>query len=213
MSLELHGYRYSVYLRIVAMALTEKNVAWTHVEIDPFDKSIPETYLALNPFGRVPTLVHDGFVLYETTAITRYVYEAFAGTPLQPTYPKDRARMNQIIAIADSYGYWPMVRQVFSHRVFRPAQGSAGDEAAIAEGLQKSKTVLAALGRLATGGRFLAGPSLTLADLHFGAMVAYFTQAVEGRAELSLHAKLSEWWAAFSTRPSLTQTDPRLPQP
>ena len=211
MSLELHGYRYSVYLRIVAMTLTEKNVAWTHVEVDPFEKTIPESYLALNPFGRVPTLVHDGFVLYETTAITRYVDEAFAGTPLQPMDPKDRARMNQIIAIADSYGYWPMVRQVFSHRVFRPAQGSAGDEAAIAEGLQKSKTVLAALDRLATGGAFLAGTSLSLADLHLGAMVAYFTEAVEGHAELSRHRKLSEWWAVICERPFLLGTDPGLP--
>ncbi len=66
MTVELHGYRYSVYLRIVAMTLIEKNVSWTHVEVDPFAETIPETYLALNPFGRVPTLVHDGFVLYET---------------------------------------------------------------------------------------------------------------------------------------------------
>lgn len=211
MPLELHGYRYSVYLRIVAMTLTEKGVPWTHVEVDPFDKPIPETYLALNPFGRVPTLVHDGFVLYETTAITRYVDEAFADTPVQPADPKERARMNQIIAVADSYGYWPMVRQVFSHRVFRPAQGSAGDEAVIAEGLQKSKAVLAALDRLAAGGPFLAGSSLSLADLHLGAMVAYFAAAAEGRFELLRHARLSEWWAALSIRQALLKTDPGLP--
>ena len=139
MAVELHGYRYSVYLRIVAMTLAEKNVAWTHVEVDPFAETIPEAYLALNPFGRVPTLVHDGFALYETSAITRYIDEAFSGPALQPAGPQVRARMNQIIAVADSYGYWPLVRQVFSHRVFMPAQGRAGDEAAIAEGLQKSK--------------------------------------------------------------------------
>ncbi|MEP9387800.1 glutathione S-transferase family protein [Mesorhizobium sp. KR9-304] len=211
MTLELHGYRYSVYLRIVAMTLTEKNLAWTHVEVDPFAETIPQAYLALNPFGRVPTLVHDGFVLYETTAITRYVDEAFAGLALQPADPQDRARMNQMIAVADSYGYWPMVRQVFSHRVFRPAQGTASDEAVIAEGLRKSKMVFAALDGLASGGQFLAGPSLSLADLHFGAMVAYFTAAAEGRAELSCHPKLSDWWAAFSGRASLLRTEPGLP--
>ena len=47
-----------------------------------------ETYLALNPFGRVPTLVHDGFVLYETTAITRYIDEAFGGTRCSPAMPR-----------------------------------------------------------------------------------------------------------------------------
>ena len=93
MSVELHGYRYSVYLRIVAMTLAEKGVSWTHVEVDPFAETIPETYLSLNPFGRVPTLVHGGFALYETTAITRYIDEAFSGPALQPSDPRERARI------------------------------------------------------------------------------------------------------------------------
>jgi glutathione S-transferase len=210
MGLELHGFRYSVYLRIVAMALVEKGLDWTHVEVDPFDE-IPEAYLALNPFGRVPTLVHDGFVLYETTAITRYVDEAFAGTRLQPAHPQARARMNQIVAVADSYGYWPMVRQVFAQRVFSPAAGWGADEAAIAEGLGKSAGVLAALDRLAEGGPFLVAGSLSLADLHLGAMMACFTMAEEGRRELARHRVLGEWWHAFSTWPSLARTDPGLP--
>ena len=212
-AVELHGYRYSVYLRIVAMTLVEKGVPWTHVEVDPFADRVPESYLALNPFGRVPTLVHDGFVLYETTAITRYIDEAFAGVALQPADARDRARMNQIVAVADSYGYWPLVRQVFSQRVFRPAQGEAGDEAVIAEGLRKSKMVLAALDGLASGGPFLAGSSLSLADLHLGAMIACFTAAAEGHAELARHPGLSRWWAALSQRPSLLRTDPGLPSP
>jgi glutathione S-transferase len=211
MAVELHGYRYSVYLRIAAMALIEKKLGWTQVEVDPFADEIPDSYLALNPFGRVPTLVHDGFALYETTAITRYIDEAFAGTPLQPADPRERARMNQIIAIADSYGYWPMVRQVFSHRVFRPAEGGAGDEAVIAEGIEKSARVLAALDDLAADGPFLVGNALSLADLHLGAMSAYFTMAEEGRSEFRRHAKLFEWWAAFSAWPSLVKSDPGLP--
>jgi len=210
-SLELHGYRYSVYLRIVAMALIEKGVAWRHVEIDPFDKPIPQSYLALNPFGRVPTLVHDGFVLYETTAITRYIDEAFPGKSLQPAAPRERARVNQIIAVADSYGYWPMVRQVFSQRVFSPAAGGEADEAAIAEGVARSALVLSALDRLAAGGPFLVGGALTLADLHLGAMVAYFSQAPEGRVERARHPRLSQWWAAFSQTSALPRTDPGLP--
>jgi glutathione S-transferase len=209
--LELHGYRYSVYLRIAAMALIEKGLGWTHVEVDPFAETIPEAYLKLNPFGRVPTLVHGGFVLYETTAITRYVDEAFPGSRLQPADPKEGARMNQIIAISDSYGYWPMVRQVFSHRVFRPAQGTASDEAVIAEGIERSARVLAALDGLAAGGPFLVGNTPSLADLHLGAMVAYFVMAREGRQALLSYARLSKWWTAFSQRSSLLKSDPGLP--
>ena len=98
MSVELHGYRYSVYLRIVAMTLLEKNVSWTHVEVDPFAETIPETYLALNPFGRVPTLVHDGFVLYERLRSPAMWTRPLPALALQPADPKARARMNQIIA-------------------------------------------------------------------------------------------------------------------
>ncbi len=213
MAVDLHGYRYSVYLRIAAMTLLEKGVRWRHVEVDPFDLPVPASYLALNPFGRVPTLVHDGFVLYETAAITRYVDEAFPGPALQPADPAQRARMNQIMAIVDSYGYWPMVRQVFSHRLFRPAQGDAGDEAVIAEGIERSDKVLAALEQLAAGGPFLVGKSVSIADLHLGAMVAYFTAAPEGHHVLARHGRLSDWWNVFSSRPSLRDTEPGLPTP
>ena len=91
--------------------------------------------------------------------------------------------MDQMIGIIDSYGYWPMVRQVFSHRVFRAAAGRPVDEAEIARGLAGAAKVLAALEALASE-PFLAGPDLSLADLHVGAMIAYFTLAPEGAALL-----------------------------
>lgn len=207
----LYGYRYSVYLRIVRMVLLEKGVGWTHVEIDPFAETIPADYLALHPFGRVPTLKHGDFVLYETAAITRYVDEAFPGQRLQPETPHDRARMNQIIAVVDSYGYRPMVRQVFSPRVFNAALGRTPDESVIAEGIAKSRTVLGAIETLAAGGPFLVGQALTLADIHLSAMMAYFTAADDGRIALVAYPKLSAWWAGISSRKSLTATDPGLP--
>jgi glutathione S-transferase len=210
MALTLHGYSYSVYLRIARMTMLEKGVAWRHVEIDPFADEIPADYLAINPFGRVPTLDHDGFVLYETTAITRYIDDAFDGPSLQPEAPRERARMNQIIAIADSYGYWPMVRQVFSQRVFN-ARRRTPDEAVIAEGLARSRKVLAALESIAGGSDFLVGDRLTLADVHLGAMTAYFTAADEGAVALGDYPKLSAWWAAFKSRKSLVETEPGLP--
>ncbi len=132
MTLVLHGYRYSVYNRIVRLALAEKGVAYERVEVNPFAPDVPAAYLALHPFGRVPTLVHDGFTLYETAAITRYIDRAFAGPALQPGASQALARMDQIIGVVDAYAYWPLVRQVFSHRVFRPRFGQLGDEAEIA---------------------------------------------------------------------------------
>ena len=127
MPLVLHGYRYSVYNRIARLTLAEKGVAYERVEVNPFSPDMPASYLALHPFGRVPALVHDGFALYETGAITRYVDRAFPGPALQPTEPRALARMDQIIGIVDSYGYWPMVRQVFAPRVFRARTGQPVD--------------------------------------------------------------------------------------
>ena len=48
---------------------------------------------------------------------------AFSGPALQPAEPQALARMDQIIGIVDAYAYWPLVRQVFSHAVFRPPDG------------------------------------------------------------------------------------------
>jgi glutathione S-transferase len=211
MALVLHGYKYSVYLRIVRLVLAEKGVPYERVEVNPFAADVPADYLRLHPFGRVPTLIHDDFVLYETSAITRYLDRAFAGPRLTPEDPRAAARMDQIIAVVDAYGYWPLVRQVFSHRVFRPASGQPSDEAEVAKGLAAAAKVLAALESLAAPAAFLAGEDVSLADCHLGAMLAYFTAASEGAAMLADHARLAGWWHHLAVRPSMAATDPGLP--
>ncbi len=211
MTVVLHGYQYSVYVRIARLALAEKGIAYERVEVNPFAAEVPAAYLAMHPFGRVPVLVHDGFVLYESGAITRYVDESFPGPRLQPEAPRERARMTQIISIVDSYAYWPMVRQVFSHSVFRPQVGEPVDPAAIAQGLEGSARALGALEALAAGGDFLVGTQLSLADLHVAPMIAYFAAAPEGRELLPRYPRLAAWWRAVEQRPSLALTDPGLP--
>jgi len=203
----LHGYRPSVYVRVARLALAEKGVVYDQVEVNPFAADPPAGYSTLQPFNRVPTLVHDGFALYETGAITRYIDRAFAGPTLQPADPRALARMDQILGVVDSYGYWPMVRQVFSQGVFRPRLGQPADTAEIERGLAASAKVLAALEPLVAEG----GP--TLADLHLGAMMAYFALAPEGAALLQRHKRLAAWWAELSARPSFAATDPGLPPP
>ncbi|MFO1087681.1 MAG: glutathione S-transferase family protein [Reyranellaceae bacterium] len=211
MSLVLHGYQYSVYNRIARLALVEKGVGYDRVEIDPFALPVPRAYLDLHPFARVPTLVHDGFVLYETGAITRYVDRAFPGPALQPTAARALARMDQIIGVVDSYGYWPMVRQVFSHGAFRPAAGRPTDATEVQAGVAEATKVLAALEALAAPDEFIAGDRPSLADFHLGAMVAYFTLAPEGVALLQGYPRLAAWWDHLRRRPSFAATDPGLP--
>ena len=204
----LHGYRYSVYTRIARIVLAEKGVAYAYVEVNPFAADMPEDYLALNPFRRVPTLVHDGFPVYETAAIARYVDEAFDGPLLQPSDPRERARMAQVISIVDAYGYWPMVRQVFSQRVFGPRMGRATDEAEVRVGMESSDRVLGALEPLVDSADALVGNRPSLADFHLAPMVAYFTMAPEGAAAFAQRTRLSVWWQHMRCRPSLEESDP-----
>src|SRR5215470_704444 len=194
MTVVLHGYQYSVYVRIARMALGEKGVAYERAEVNPFAPDMPSAYLAMHPFRRVPVLVHDGFVLYETGAITRYVDEAFPGPRLQPTAPRERARMTQIISIIDSYAYWPMVRQVYSHAVFRPRIGQPADAAEIRAGVEGSRRALGALEALAAWEGFLIGSEISLADLHLAPMIAYLTAAPEARGLIAGFPRLSAWW-------------------
>ena len=213
MALTLHGYRPSVYTRVARLTLTEKGVAYDQAEVNPFAPDPPAGYLALHPFNRVPTLVHDGFVLYETGAITRYVDRAFAGPPLQPADPRAAARMDQIIGIVDAYAYWPLVRQVYVQAVALPRRGQTGDPKEVQSGLAAAAKVLAALEALleSQAGEqvFLVGSALSLADLHLVSMMAYFVEAPEGATLLARHPKLQKWFTTLSTRPSFVATDPR----
>lgn len=213
MTLILHGYRYSVYVRIARLALAEKGLACEPVEVNPFAADVPADYLALHPFGRVPTLVHDGFALYETGAITRYLDRAFSGPALQPTDPKRLARMDQIMGVVDAYAYWPLVRQVFVHDVVRPHMGTAGDAAELEKGLEAAAKVLDALQALVATDPWLTGSNISLADLHLGAMVAYFAQSPRGAELLAARPRLAAWWRRLGARPSFAATEPGLPVP
>jgi len=168
----------------------------------------PAEHLARQPFGRIPAFEHEGFGLYETGAITRYLDEAYPGPALQPRDPKMRARMNQAIGVIDSYVYPALVWDIYVERVSLPKQGGAPDEAKIAVALIKAHTCLAALEEIMGEGPWLAGPELSLADLHAAPMIAYFVMAPEGAALLDRHPAVSRWWSAIRARPSMAATRP-----
>jgi|ERR1700730_9841038 len=87
------GAPYSVYVRAVRLALEEKAVDYELVPVDIFAPSgVPPEHKVRHPFGKIPAFEHAGFRLYEASAITRYVDEAFPGPRLQPDDPLGRAR-------------------------------------------------------------------------------------------------------------------------
>lgn len=209
--IEIYGYHLSVYSWIARFALHEKGVTYRWIEVNPFQE-VPPGYLEKHPFCRVPTVVDGSFVLYETSAITRYIDEAFEGPCFQPSAPKERARVNQIMSIVDSYVYWPLVRQVFSHGVLGPRLGRPMEPDEVAHGLQTSQGVLDALGQLTDSSGFLVGDGLTLADLHLAPMISYFSESQDGRTALGMRPNLQRWFAHMSRRSCFVETRPKLPR-
>lgn len=206
-AVHLHGCRYSVYTRTARLTLLRKEVEHETIQVDPFAE-LPEHYLTLHPFGRVPALTHGTFELFETSAITRYIDRAFDGPRLQPERASALARMDQVIAVADAYCYWPMVRQVASHAFFRPLFGEPSSREEIELGLAASRTILSFLNRVAGEGEVLTGRDISLADFHLAPMVDYFLRAEEGKQALFRHPALLRWWDRVSGLAILKETDP-----
>lgn len=100
---ELYHFWSSVCSVRVRMALEEKGVPWTsrYVDLFKFDQMRPE-YLAVNPEGVVPTLVHDGQPVRESSIICEYIDDAFEGPSLIPTEPLAAARMRQFVRACDA---------------------------------------------------------------------------------------------------------------
>ena len=92
--LELYHHGSSVCAAKVRFVLMEKGLEWTghYLDILKGEHFTPE-YLKLNPKAVVPTLVHDGQVLVESTVICEYLDDEFPQVPLKPRKSMDRARM------------------------------------------------------------------------------------------------------------------------
>lgn len=203
----VYGAPYSVYVRAVRLALEEKGVAYRLDPVDVFaENGPPASLLERQPFGRIPAFEHGGFRLYEAGAIERYVDEAFPGPALQPSTPRERARVNQLTSILDSYAYRTLVWDIYVERVSAPKQGRAPDEARIQTALPKARLCLRAISDLMDGGPYLAGTTLTLADLHAAPIFAYFTLAPEAEALLAEQPAIEAWWASMMPRPAMQAT-------
>jgi glutathione S-transferase len=90
----LYTFNNSVCCQKVRVVLAEKNLDWDAVEVNLFtnEQYLPE-YLRLNPNGTVPTLIHEGNVVNESTVICEYLDETFPDPSLTPENPLGRAQM------------------------------------------------------------------------------------------------------------------------
>jgi glutathione S-transferase len=203
----VHGVPGSPFLRAVLATLEEKRQPCRLRVMGPGDVKSPE-YLALHPFGRIPAFEHDGFQLYETQAILRYIDAIFPEPALQPTDPKAVARMNQAIGINDWYLFPEIARVIVFQRIVGPAlMGLTPDEAKIAEVAHKVPTCISTLDRLLGNQAFLAGDRLSLADLMLAPQLDYLAATPEGRSAMQGTA-LEAWLKRMRARPSMQATLP-----
>lgn len=204
----LWGFSGSTYVRTVRMLLAEKGVSdYEQVPVDVL-KGEPksEEHLTRHPFGKVPVVDVDGFRIIETPAIARYLDTVLAGPSLVPSDPKDRARMDMVTSIIDSYGYGPMIGGVAAYHLFPDFVGGRND-AVHREALEKSRRVMTELIRIRNGSAHLAGDSLSIADLYLAPILAYIALTPHGDEFLSMPG-VSDWWQGVSGRESFRSTQP-----
>jgi glutathione S-transferase len=118
--------------------------------------------------------------------------------------------MSQIMGIIDAYAYDSIIRKLFSQRAIVPMLGGRPDEKVIEEVIPRVRLCLAEAERIMGGDPWLAGPSLSLADLMLAPIIAYMTMTPEGPGLLAERPGLARWWQAMSSRPSMAATTPKL---
>lgn len=201
----VHGIPGSPYVRAALLALEEKGAPWRLVRLRPGETKGSE-HLARHPFGRIPAFEHDGFKLYETQAILRYVDRVAEGLRLTPSDPRAEARMNQIMGITDWYVMPRVSATIVFGRIIGPAFGMAVDEARIEAAVPDARLCLAEIARLLDGHAWMAGERPSLADLLLGPHLSMLSETPEGGMLLADHDNLRDWLARLEARPSMRRT-------
>jgi glutathione S-transferase len=172
--LELWHEWNSVHSFKVRVVLAEKGVAWEsrRLELLKFEHLQPQ-YLQLNPNGVVPTLVHDGRTVLESSIICQYLDEQFAQPPLLPADPYPRAQARTWLKYFDDVLH-PALRAVSFERLYRP--------------------LLAALPRQELEQRLAAHPNPARAKAFLAADAAPADLAPFAKAIARLEGALSTQW-------------------
>ncbi|MFJ4250724.1 glutathione S-transferase family protein [Pseudomonas sp. NPDC089741] len=156
---KLYGFSVSNYYNMVKLALLEKGLPFEEVTFYP--TPTPQS-LAISPRGKVPVLGVDAGFINETAIILEYLEQTQKGTPLLPSDPFERA---QVLAIAKEI-------ELYIELPGRACYGEAFFGMTLPDAIkEKTKTELqlgfAALGRHGKFAPYVAGDSLSIADLYF----------------------------------------------
>ena len=218
----------------VVVALWEKAITdWTPhkmqlVERDQFKPA----YLDLNPQGVVPTLVHDGRPIRESSLITDYLDDLKPSPALKPVNLVERSRMKEWVKLFDERGYeaTAVVNFVTKFRLTIPREVMEErwksvpnidrlyrQRSVITDGVD-SPYVMRAIGAfesifvlmedaLSDGRPFLMGDQFTLAEVNFGPFMKVLEMVRFIDFWLAPYPRVRDWWDRLAKRPSMQQLD------
>jgi len=200
----VRGIPGSPYMRAVLMTLLEKKAAYRLEPLAPGQHKSPE-YLAKHPFGRVPVIEQDGFVLYETQAILRYLDRTCPTPAFTPADPRGAARMDQAMNINDWYLFRIIGVPVVFNRVVAPRIGMPVNEAVVAAALPDAQACFKSVEAFLGDRPYMAGDAVTLADLIMAPHLDMLADCAEGQAMLA-GTRLAAWLQRMRARPSMAAT-------
>ena len=154
------------------IALAEKRIPWEPILVNlRADEHKTPEFLALNPYGKVPVLLDEGAVIYESTIVNEYLEDRFPEPPLMPRDPLGRAEVRLWEDYGDTAFLGP-AEGIFIHdkgwRTFEPER--------LQHMRQQVQDVLTRLEKQLAGKKFLVRDTFTLADICFAPRIVMLDQ-------------------------------------
>ena len=197
-AIRIHGVPPSTFTRTVRLACHEKGIDY---ELVP---TMPSEITALNPFRKIPAVSHGDLVLFESTAILRYLDRTFAGPKLWPDDSVGIALCDQwVSAVCDSLVN-AALRYMASRYGFLPVPAEMQRQY-----LDKTREVMPIFDRQLGKTRYLAGDGVTAADLFLAPVLFYFPHIAELRAIADAAPNCARWARDMGGRPSVKATEPQ----
>ncbi|MCJ2085583.1 glutathione S-transferase family protein [Methylobacterium sp. E-005] len=189
----LWGRLTSVNVQKAVWGLDEAGLAYERIDAGgAFGVVADPAYRALNPNGLVPTLEEDGFVLWESNAILRYLASTCPALAL-PEDPRARAHIDQWLDW-QATSFTPAMRDAF-WQLFR---SSDPDRALIADSLKRTEALAALLDARLAERDYAVGDAFSIADIALGCAVHRWLNLPAERVE---RPALKRWYARLADRP------------
>ncbi|KAJ7443704.1 glutathione S-transferase [Mycena latifolia] len=199
--LKLYGGAQATCTRRVATVLHELKVPFELIEVDLMggEHKTP-AYLAKQPFGQIPYIDDDGFILYETRAICRYIAAKYPATGLIPTEPKANAIFEQA-ACAELTNFDPTASKIVMETVLKPMfYKIPADKEVVDAQLAILDKKLDAYDVILGKHRYVAGETLTLADIFHMPYAPLL--ATGGVGIMTKKPNVARWYNELTGRPS-----------